>query len=93
MGRLIDAGKLVNEIIRKYGNGEYGNGLADAIMEINAQPTVDPVTHGHWVHAYIQPYKCDKIEYYLCSECGRAVRSDEGDYCLFCGAKMDEEEK
>lgn len=41
---------------------------------------VEPVKRGHWIR---------NIEGYKCSECGE-ILCCYGDYCLNCGAKMDE---
>lgn len=84
--RLIDADKLIIEIVHKYGI-EYG----EVILEIDNAPTIEaePVKHGRWING-------------KCSECGydrvitKVYYSDEvvwtalykDNYCPTCGANM-----
>lgn len=51
-------------------------------------PTVDPVKHGHWI---FNPKDAIEMMFTLpkCSECG-AESPNGGNYCMECGAKMDE---
>lgn len=62
--------------------------------EIDSLPTVDaePIRHGHWIHWIFNPK--DEMMFTLpkCSECG-AESPNGGNYCPYCGAKMDEEEQ
>lgn len=53
----------------------------------------DPVKHGHWI-------KTDYEDTYECSVCGEMWTLNDGtpkennmDYCMRCGAKMDEVEE
>ena len=52
--------------------------------------------HGHWIFTNAHYYGLDcALYYYKCSICGELVLKDikygVGNYCLHCGAKMDEE--
>lgn len=92
MPRLIDADKLTNEIVHKYGL-RYG----DAILEIDNAPTVDaePVRHGRWIkqdgHYYCSSCNAQNFYAYLYnSDTGEYEQQDN--YCPNCGAKMDEVE-
>ena len=85
MARLIDADELI------YGlKTEFGQFAMKYILAfIKAQPTVDPVKHGHWI--FVE----DMVSYIKCSECGDDicwVNSKRPKYCPNCGAKMDGEE-
>ena len=91
--RPIDAFALkcaIEKRIDEINNEDFADGMAEAMIEIDCQPTVDaePVRHGHWIDrngAIVAPF----WERYECSECG--ARSDSSKYCHNCGAKMDEE--
>ena len=82
MARLIDADELI------YGlKTEFGQFAMKYILAfIKAQPTVDPVKHGHWI--FVE----DMVSYIKCSECGDDicwVNTKRPKYCPHCGAKMD----
>lgn len=81
--RLIDADRL----------GREWNQHKTMIDNVDAQPTVDPVKHGHWI--WTRNYT------WHCSECGGLIATpgymptkDELPkryrFCSQCGAKMDE---
>lgn len=57
--RLVDADKLINDIVHK-----YGRSLSDAVLEIAEAPTVEaePIRHGKWI--------VDEDGNIKCSECG-----------------------
>ena len=83
MARLIDADELI------YGlKTELGQFAMKYILAfIKAQPTVDPIKHGHWIFAE------DIVSYIRCSECGDDicwVNTKRPKYCPNCGAKMDQ---
>lgn len=82
--RLIDADKLINEIVYKCGLKHR-----DAILEIDNAPTIDPVKHGHWISKY-----WDGGSEHHCSECGAIYKDlyDLYSYCPNCGAKMEVKE-
>lgn len=99
MSRLIDAGVLLDKVLRFYTDQEkIGNfqfvaceikqTFADMIIDA---PTIEagPVRHGRWI-AYLDGDHIMPERYYRCSECGRVERRKEP-YC-HCGAKMDGEE-
>ena len=84
MARLIDADELI------YGlKTEFGQFAMTYILAfIKAQPTVDPVKHGHWIHGS----SSENIRV-TCSECGYKVNYfwdswQDAKYCPNCGAKM-----
>lgn len=78
--------------------------LGSAVKKlIDAQPTVDPIKHGHW-----KPYEYGDYHWHECSVCKVAdyyitdVTRFNGtvdtlvfrrEYCPHCGAKMDEVEE
>lgn len=85
MARLIDADELI------YGlKIEFGQFAMKYILAfIKAQPTVDPVKHGHWIHGS----SSENIRV-TCSECRYKVNYfwdswQDAKYCPNCGAKMD----
>lgn len=79
--RLIDADRLERE----------WNQHKTMIDNVDAQPTVDTIKHGHWIF-----HKDIGSKYIECSNCGAESGYDDeinqlwGDYCKYCGAKMDE---
>ena len=79
--RLIDADALLKDI------NDYPYGYRGMIKDtIARQPTVDPIKHGHWVyvgHGLAGESICK------CSICGHQT-PDDGNYCSYCGAQMDE---
>ena len=92
--RLIDADAMkdtndnVIVVIDPETKSKYLISLSDYI---NAQPTVDPVKHGHWVIADLDGYDIE------CSNCHNegpygmdAEDVLEIPYCPWCGARMDE---
>ena len=86
MTRLIDADELI------YGlKTEFGQFAMKYILAfIKAQPTVDPVKHGHWI--FVEKM----VSYIKCSECGDDicwVNTKRPKYCPSCGARMDGDEK
>lgn len=96
MARLIDADRLIDGL-----KIEFGTFAMKFILAfIKAQPTVDPVKHGHW----IPDSKLKEVEYFRCSNCNRLIQlwwgwrvsfespAEEYRYCSGCGAKMDEKE-
>ena len=65
----------------------------DALMMIDALPTVDTVqvVHGHWID---RGYLGNDNRDYMCSVCGAGETHTprvEVRYCWNCGARMDEE--
>ena len=98
--RLIDADDLaryktpLREPIRKPSSDDevYAfrlgeNDVIDAIMEY--APTVDaiPLRHGYWIRNDNGTYSCSECKSWIPNEQHYYAR-----YCLFCGAKMDEQE-
>ena len=89
--RLIDADELLNQ----YPEGEQGEfpfiPLYEVRNNIKRAPTIDTVKHAHWIF-----YKDMGSKYIECSNCGAESGYDDeinqlwGDYCKYCGAKMDE---
>lgn len=99
MARLIDADALMNTLERyvnpmpgEHGNG-YLSGLATAMDEVEAAPTVDavPVVHGRW-EIITDDYDCEMM---CCSVCRSEFYDGDNDtvdclhnYCPNCGADM-----
>ena len=86
--RLIDADALKAWFLRPYSNEEtYSN--IDICSRINSAPTVDaiPLWHGHWIRNDNGTYSCSECKSWIPNEQHYYAR-----YCLFCGAKMDEQE-
>lgn len=82
--KLIDADALLKDI------NDYPYGYRGMIKDtIAKQPTVDPVKRGHWVYAG-HGWAGEGI--YKCSICGHHT-PDNGNYCPYCGAKMEIDEK
>ena len=95
--KLIDAYELEREMYRKCidtdeeiekGRAKWDSGLwiRYKVFEdaITLAPRVDPVKHGHWI-------EIDRGLLWQCSECEHYSISG-GDYCEWCGAKMEEAE-
>ena len=91
--RLIDADGLIYGLKIEF--GEFA--MKFILTFINAQPTIDPVKQGHWIHVDELP----SGGYFKCSECNRQIflnfewkvsfenPADEYRYCPGCGARMD----
>lgn len=47
---------------------------------------VAPIRHGRWIR------QDDTFTRYKCSECGSENHKGYENFCLYCGAKMDEED-
>lgn len=94
--RLIDADALLeSEICAEYGYNDNGLLLIpmrDVINSIRNAPTIDaePVRHGRWIKVLGGNGLVSTIR---CSECGNCDNPSYimGNYCWFCGAKMDGE--
>ena len=86
--RLIDADEL-----KKAFDFDDDVELECAVVQfgIDNAPTVDPVTHGHWIDT---PGTDDKGNHlYMCSVCGVGDIHHpiaQVNYCWKCGSKMDE---
>lgn len=53
--------------------------------EIDAQPTIDPVKHAHWI---FKLFPNDWVgQLYICSECN-GTSDSQSRYCPHCGAFM-----
>lgn len=90
MARLIDADALKTEArkLENIGDNDFERGFCWGVDEvvnlIDSAPTVDaePVRHGQWVvnnhYGVIQ-----------CSSCRYGRVWGGGNYCSYCGAKMD----
>lgn len=91
--RLIDAEKL-KEFLKPHDmwKKDYPHLTWEEIWEqecedIDAQPTIDSVKHGKWIHPEAADcYKCSVCEEYTLMEMSRLLYH----YCPNCGAKMDE---
>lgn len=73
----------------------HGNEIEELIQ---SQPTVDAVVHGHWEES--NPQNSDTCRLIKCSKCGFSYIVgfnvpyedwiEDRNYCVRCGAKMDE---
>ena len=73
------------------------------VGDIDKQPTIDPVKHGHWEMEKHGHWEIDKLEHAYrgeCSQCHESFLSGYKEfftigihYCPHCGARMDEEAK
>lgn len=94
--RLIDADALLESgICAEYGYNDNGLLLIpmrDVTNSIRNAPTIDaePVRHGHWIKVLVGNGLVSTIR---CSECDNCDNPSyiPGNYCWFCGAKMDGE--
>ena len=81
--RLIDADGLIYGLKIEF--GEFA--MKFILTFINAQPTIDPVNHGHWEES-----KCLDDCFWVCSGCkfpSQAVAAPKlYKYCPNCGARM-----
>ena len=101
MRRLIDADALRYAIEKRIGNitdEDFAEGMAEAITEIDLQPTIDavPVKRGEWVeYPYCLCYEGALTEDDIaCSSCGAVFNvidncTETFKYCPHCGARMD----
>ena len=95
MSDLISREALIADIKRVYCTGcnDYHGvrcracGTGDALDMVDDAPSVDaePVRHGRWI------VQDDTFTRFICSECGTNNQDGVGNYCPYCGAKMDEE--
>lgn len=89
--RLIDA-----DALPKYTG--YALSADEVAMAVENAPTIDPVRHGRWIIENDDDIGWEKV---TCSECGEDITSIAPvvhghctfDYCPYCGAKMEEEER
>lgn len=96
MSRYIDADKAKEKKVYSEDRHEY----VVPVAELDWLPTADvqEVMHGHWIEKALDNFR--KVEC-SCSICGWSgvenydsyVDIHDFEYCPYCGAKMDEEEK
>ena len=94
--RLIDYDALYQELLISKPAWVWANYTVDDVVKqvldiVKAQPTVDAVKHGHWIHGS----SSDNIRV-TCSECRYKVNYfwdswQDAKYCPNCGARMDGE--
>ena len=101
--RLIDADALIKclndtycDTSKRLWNYNHHVMAMDMIEIIENYPVVEERKHGHWIETNEYYYGLDcALYYYKCSICGELVLKDikygVGNYCLHCGAVMDEE--
>ena len=69
---------------------EYPSELDELERQIDALPALDvaPVVHAHWIKTFGSDGFVSTLR---CSKCGNAENSTyiPGNFCWFCGAKMD----
>lgn len=87
----------MTEYIKREVLSEIMNDIAeDETCPMNIAADVEPVRHGHWEEAIRARRSISgKIEDFRCYECSACSKSSfyKTNYCSYCGAKMDEEEK
>ena len=97
MPKLIDSDGLVLATTMELCEGcEEMKGCGDCLVNafitlINDCPTIEaePVKHGHWVILWDRNDP-DTASEARCSACKRISKMPLGDYCKWCGCKMDE---
>lgn len=100
-GDLISREALIDEIERDIDFERENNmpitavnAFKIAIKRAKKLPSIDavPVVHGRWRE--IKTYDEDGfyVFEYKCSACGCIEPFESGNYCSYCGAKMDKEE-
>lgn len=87
--RLIDADALKVHISNELGLTSYGAAVFKEI--VNAQPTVNPVNHGHWIEIGEDCFECSECKKHALYE---MIEDDDStaslsDYCPHCGARME----
>lgn len=93
--RLIDADKFKKLLInqRSVAIDQYLYVLDGVLEDLEDEPTIDPVKHGHWIDVeLIRSF--GTLNGIQCSECGKQqVKGSFGvpKYCSECGSKMDSE--
>ena len=69
---------------------EYPSELDELERQIDALPALDvaPVVHAHWIKTFGSDGFVSTLR---CSKCGNSENSTyiPGNFCWFCGAKMD----
>ena len=69
---------------------EYPSELDELERQIDALPALDvaPVVHAHWIKTFGSDGFVSTLR---CSKCGNAENSTyiPGNFCWFCGARMD----
>lgn len=79
--------KVLPKCYREYKTGNlddaYDEGWEDAMLSLNALPTIDPVKHGKWNKLIYR----DDSKGFGCSVCG-GVSLIPTNYCGNCGASM-----
>lgn len=80
----------IPETTAGYGSVSWSDYKTGTSCDSVKLPTVDaePVRHGHWVRNDNGTYSCSECHSWIPSEQYHYAR-----YCLFCGAKMNEEEE
>ena len=90
--RLIDADEYIKELCRTCPYETCDKKIECYEVRVaRGMPTVDAVKHGYWSKEMVS-YKDQYGNFhfgYECSRCKSIV--NKGNYCLNCGAKMDEE--
>lgn len=76
-------------------NGTFSDGVDFILEKLDAIPEADvePVRHGHWIEELHEDEFEIPLDYYTyrCSACSIGEQG-KGNYCSYCGAKMDEKE-
>ena len=98
--RLIDADELMEKFYDIEFNAKHElfgesrdlalEGLKHIKKALKGMPTIDPVKHGRWI--FIEQLSGGYYSY-KCSECQHLENVEKrqmlGNYCSYCGAKMD----
>lgn len=93
--QLIEKSPLVLDYLARLGAKDTYKAKFESLMQaVDAAPAVEavPVRHGRWEKG---GYACGETEW-KCSVCGETewrTSCSRMKFCMFCGAKMDLEEK
>ena len=90
--RLIDADALERDLFDADWMMDSDEHMVEDILR--KMPTIDavPVVHAHWIKTFNSDGFVSTLR---CSECGNSENSTyvPGNFCWFCGARMDGEEE
>lgn len=87
---LISRSAVLDILYERFYDTEYPSEHEALEQKINNIPAIDavPVVHAHWIKTFNRDGFVSTLR---CSECGNSENSTyiPGNFCWFCGAKMD----